>query len=50
VDSAQSNQTQAPYGKCTRVTTERTRKYLDGTSKVDKVFALYQPAEGELCP
>ncbi|HZQ29268.1 MAG TPA: VanW family protein, partial [Acidimicrobiales bacterium] len=50
VDSAQTNQTQAPYGKCTRVATERTRKFLDGTTKVDKVFALYQPAEGELCP
>jgi vancomycin resistance protein YoaR len=50
VDATQSAQSQAPYGKCTRVTTERTRKYVDGTTKVDKVFALYQPAEGELCP
>ena len=50
VDATQTNQTTAPKGPCTRVTTERTRKYLDGTVKVDKVFALYRPAEGVDCP
>jgi vancomycin resistance protein YoaR len=50
VDSTQTNQTKAPRGPCTRVTTERTRKYLDGTVKVDRVFALYRPAEGVDCP
>jgi vancomycin resistance protein YoaR len=50
VDSTQTNQTSAPKGPCTRVSTERTRKYLDGTVKVDHVFALYRPAEGVDCP
>jgi vancomycin resistance protein YoaR len=50
VDATQTNQTEAPRGPCTRVTTERTRKYLDGTVKVDKVFALYRPTEGVDCP
>lgn len=50
VESTQSGQTEAPRGPCTRVTTERTRRYLDGTTKVDKVFALYRPAEGVNCP
>jgi vancomycin resistance protein YoaR len=46
----QSAQSSAPYGPgCTRVTTERTRVYLDGHSKVDHVFATYQPAEGKPC-
>ena len=46
----QSNQTAAPFGPgCTRVVTERTRTYLDGHSIVDKVFAVYQPAEGVKC-
>jgi vancomycin resistance protein YoaR len=50
VDATQTAQTSAPKGPCTRVTTERTRKYLDGTVKVDRVFALYRPAEGVDCP
>ena len=50
VESTQSGQTEAPRGPCTRVSTERTRKYLDGTTKVDRVFALYRPAEGVNCP
>lgn len=49
VDATQTNQTQAPKGPCTRVATERTRKYLDGTVKVDKVYATYQPKEGVRC-
>jgi vancomycin resistance protein YoaR len=49
VDAAQTGQTKAPKGPCTRVSTERTRTYLDGTVKVDHVFALYQPAEGVKC-
>jgi vancomycin resistance protein YoaR len=46
----QSNQTKATFGPdCTRVTTERTRKYLDGRTVVDKVYATYQPKEGVKC-
>jgi hypothetical protein len=46
----QSAQVAAPFGPgCTRVVTERTRTYLDGHSIVDKVFAVYQPAEGVKC-
>ncbi len=33
----------------TRVVTERTRKYLDGRTDIDKVFATYQPEEGVKC-
>ncbi|HEV7887788.1 MAG TPA: VanW family protein [Acidimicrobiales bacterium] len=50
VDATQTGQTSAARGPCTRVSTERTRKYLDGTTKVDRVFALYRPAEGVDCP
>ena len=49
VDAVQSGQTEGPRGNCTRVTTERTRTYLDGREKVDKVFATYRPAEGVAC-
>ncbi|MFT7476200.1 MAG: vancomycin resistance protein YoaR [Verrucomicrobiales bacterium] len=33
---------------CTRVTTERTRTYLDGTTEIDTVFATYRQ-EGIAC-
>jgi vancomycin resistance protein YoaR len=36
--------------KCTRVTTERTRTYVDGHTSVDKFYALYAPKEGVVCP
>ena len=49
VDVVQSGQTEGPRGNCTRVTTERTRTYLDGRKEVDKVFATYRPAEGVSC-
>jgi vancomycin resistance protein YoaR len=49
VEAVQSGQTEAPRGACTRVTTERTRTYLDGRAKVDHVFATYRPAEGVAC-
>ena len=48
-DSTQSGQSKAPRGNCTRVTTERTRTYLDGRTEVDKVFATYRPKEGVNC-
>jgi vancomycin resistance protein YoaR len=35
---------------CTRVTTERTRTYVDGHTSVDKFYALYAPKEGVVCP
>ena len=49
VEVTQSNQTQEQRGPCTRVRTERTRRFLDGTTKVDSVGALYRPAEGVNC-
>ncbi|MDP9404836.1 MAG: VanW family protein [Actinomycetota bacterium] len=51
VEATQSNQTKAARGPCTRVRTERTRRFLaDDTTKVDHVSALYRPAEGVKCP
>lgn len=50
VEATQSNQTKEQRGPCTRVRTERTRKFLaDGTTKVDSVAALYRPEEGINC-
>ena len=50
VEATQSNQTAEPRGPCTRVRTERTRKFLaDGTIRVDSVSALYRPEEGVNC-
>lgn len=49
-DVTQSNQTRTQRGPCTRVRTERTRRFLiDGTTKVDHVSALYRPEEGVNC-
>ena len=49
-DVAQTNQTTEPRGPCTRVRTERTRRFLaDGTTKIDHVNALYRPEEGVNC-
>lgn len=46
----QTNQTRTPRGPCTRVRTERTRRFLpDASVKVDHVSALYRPAEGVNC-
>jgi vancomycin resistance protein YoaR len=45
----QTNQTTSPAGQCTRVKTERTRRYVDGHTKVDYVYATYRPAEGVQC-
>jgi vancomycin resistance protein YoaR len=47
---AQTNQSQRPQGAaCTKVTTERTRTYVDGRAPVvDSVIALYRP-EGVKC-
>jgi hypothetical protein len=50
VTGEQTGQSRSPAGRCTRVTTERTRTFLsDGRREVDTVTALYQPAEGVLC-
>lgn len=50
VEATQSNQSTVKRGPCTRVRTERTRRFLaDGTTKVDHVSALYRPAEGVNC-
>ena len=49
-ESAQTAQTLEPREPCTRVRTERTRRFIaDGTTKVDAVGALYRPAEGVDC-
>ncbi len=45
----QTGQSERPAGNCTRVTTERTRTYVDGRTKVDSVFATYRPREGVDC-
>ncbi len=45
----QTGQTKSQAGNCTRVTTERTRTYVDGRTRVDTVFATYRPAEGVDC-
>ena len=45
----QTNQSESPVGACKRVKTERTRRYVDGTTKVDNFFATYRPAEGVRC-
>ncbi len=50
VDVEQTGQTQSTIGvSCTRVTTERTRTFVDGSGEdVDSVFATYRP-EGIAC-
>ncbi len=45
----QTGQTSSQAGNCTRVTTERTRTYVDGRTAVDTVFATYRPGEGVDC-
>jgi vancomycin resistance protein YoaR len=46
----QTGQSESAAGRCTRVTTERTRTWLeDGRTETDTVFAVYRPAEGVNC-
>ena len=46
----QTGQTRSRQGNCTRVTTTRTRTYLDdGRQETDTVQALYRPGEGISC-
>ncbi len=45
----QTGQSERQAGNCTRVTTERTRRYVDGRVEVDTVFATYRPREGVDC-
>ena len=49
VDAVAEPTKSAPAGPCTRISTPRTRTYLDGTVKKDTFSALYQPAEGVHC-
>ena len=49
VDVAAQPTSDAKAGQCTRVTTPRLRTYLDGHTAEDKVYALYQPADGVRC-
>jgi vancomycin resistance protein YoaR len=50
VDVEQTGYSEAPRGPCLRVVTDRTRLYLDGTTKKDRTAALYRPEEGVQCP
>ncbi|MEX2658243.1 MAG: VanW family protein [Acidimicrobiales bacterium] len=45
----QTGQSKRSAGQCTRVTTERTRTYVDGHTEVDHVYATYRPEEGVDC-
>ena len=46
----QTAQTEAPSGRCTKVTTTRTRTFVaDGHTEQDEVFAIYRPDEGVDC-
>ncbi len=45
----QSDQWEEPEDQCTKVITERTRTFADGTFTTDTVRAIYQPAEGLNC-
>ena len=45
----QSGQTTADRGPCKAVTTERTRKFADGRTVVDRFNALYAPEQGVRC-
>ena len=49
IEVTESGPTEAPRGPCTRVVTQRTRTYPDGTKKTDSVAALYRPEEGVNC-
>lgn len=49
VHGEQAGQSSAPAGNCTRVTTTRTRRYSDGRTATDRVFASYRPREGVNC-
>ncbi|MBA3654685.1 MAG: VanW family protein [Actinobacteria bacterium] len=50
VEATQSGQTKTPSQQCTRVKTDRTRRFLsDGRASVDSVYALYRPKEGVNC-
>lgn len=48
---AQTGQSETPVGVagCKRVTTTRTRTYVDGRTATDNVHAVYRPAEGVQC-
>jgi vancomycin resistance protein YoaR len=45
----QTAQSDSPQGNCTRVTTTRTRTYVDGHTKTDQVHAVYRPDFGVQC-
>jgi vancomycin resistance protein YoaR len=50
VDATQSGQTKTPNGQCTKVKTDRTRRFLsDGHTVTDSVYANYHPKEGVNC-
>jgi vancomycin resistance protein YoaR len=49
VDVSAGGTSDAKSGVCTRVTTPRTRTYIDGRVDNDSVSALYQPADGVAC-
>lgn len=49
VTGDQTDQTTEAVDECTRVRTERTRTWFDGSTDVDRFVAVYQPEEGLGC-
>lgn len=49
VEVTQGDQEVEEQDQCTSVVTQRRKEYLDGTVRVDKFRALYQPREGIGC-
>ena len=50
VEATQGEQTKTPNQQCTRVKTDRIRKFLkDGKTSVDSFYANYRPKEGVNC-
>lgn len=49
VSAEQTDIREGSSGACDVVTTERTRTYPDGTTRVDEFRATYRPGEGQFC-
>jgi len=49
VSGEQTGQEEEPLDECTKVRTERTRTWVDGSTEIDYVSAVYQPEEGLGC-
>lgn len=49
IGAEETGQKVEEVGQCSRVTTERTRTFADGSTKKDSFVAQYQPSEGIGC-